>query len=70
MKSEQYRKRLKRYVDDNYLTQKDAAIGFGCSPATLSLAIMGERSPTLAMLKATGYTRKQTVIEQYFRSDK
>ena len=67
MTPKQYTRLLKRYIDDNIGTQKDAAMWFGVSPTQMSLVLMGERTPNDAMLEATGYERKETVTIQYFR---
>jgi len=67
MTPKQYTRLLSRHIADNYLTQKEAAEAFGCSTTTMCLVLMGERSPNLAMLEATGYEYKETIIKQYMR---
>ena len=69
MKPKQYTRLLKRYINERFDTQKEAAEAFGCSTTTMCLVLMGERSPNLAMLQATGYEYKETRTKQYFKSE-
>jgi len=65
MTPKQYTRLLKRYIDDNIGTQKDAAEWFGVSCPQMSLVLMGERKPNDAMLEATGYEAHKKVTIQY-----
>jgi hypothetical protein len=67
MTPNQYTSHLKKYVDSRFKTQKEACESFGCSPSSLSLALSGDRSPSNAMLKATGHYMKMTTKTQYLR---
>jgi len=67
MTPKQYTRLLKRYIDDNIGTQKDAAEWFGVSQPQMSLVLMGERSPNDAMLEATGYLERKIVTINYVR---
>ena len=67
MTPKQYTAHLKKYVDSNFDTQKEACEFFPCSQSSLSLALSGDRSPSNAMLKATGHYMKMTTKTQYLR---
>ena len=67
MTPNQYTAHLKKYVDSRFDTQKEACELFGCSQSSLSLALSGDRSPSNAMLKATGHYMKTTTKTQYLR---
>lgn len=67
MTPKQYTNLLKRYIEDNFATQKEAAEFFGCSQTTVTLTLMGERTPQPAMYEATGHRYKETITKQYFK---
>jgi len=67
MTPKQYQGTLKRYIADNFGSQKEAAAHFECSPTTMCLVLMGERSPSEAMIEATGYEMNRTVTISYKR---
>ncbi len=69
MTPKQYTRLLKRYINERFDTQKEAAEAFSCSPTTMCLVLMGERSPNEAMLEATGHDYKETITKQYFKSE-
>lgn len=68
MSPKQYQKLLKRFIDDNFNTYKEAAKYFRCSPTTITLVLQEDRSPNKAMLAATGYTRVEVNKVSYIRS--
>ena len=70
MSPKQYRNLLKRHIDANFNSQKEAADFFGCSPTTMSLVLMLERSPTQGMLDATGHRVRETTKKQYLTKEK
>ena len=63
----QYSYTIQKYVDKYFVSNKDAAEFFGCSPSTVSNVKKGIRSPTAAMLKATGHVRRDVVKTQYIK---
>lgn len=68
MNKKQYSNILKKYVDKNFNTQKEAAVFFKCSPTTMTLTLTGDRTPMQTMLDATGHEYRKTVTEQIVRA--
>jgi len=67
MTPQQFKRTLKRYVADNFDSQKDAAAWFECSTTTMCLVLMGERTPNEAMVEAAGYESVKTTTIRYKR---
>ena len=67
MTPKQYQRTLKRYVADNFESQKDAAAWFNCSTTTMCLVLQGERTPNDSMVEATGYEAVKTTTIKYKR---
>ena len=68
MKPERYTKILRRYVDENFSSQKEAAAFFECSPSTMCLVLMGERTPTDRMIQESGYEYEVISTRNYKRA--
>jgi len=57
MTPEKYRNLLKKFIETKFASRHDAALSLRNSQATISQVLNGKRSPTPAMLEATGHER-------------
>lgn len=57
MTEKQFLVKFKKFVDDNYGTNKTAAKAWKCSPVLVGLVIKGERAPTDNMMIDMGLRR-------------
>jgi len=63
----QYKGLLKRFINRNFNSYKEAAVFFECSQATVTLVLKQDRSPNDAMLAATGHKRLRVNKISYVR---